>query len=51
MNSQPPAWNRQANDIDYQDESRLPWESAGVEDHHLHPMEPRTFRLTLTKRW
>lgn len=43
--------DRRANDIEYYYESRLPWESAGVEDYHLHPMEPRTFRVTLTKRW
>jgi len=43
--------DRDANDIEYYYESRLPWEPAGVEDYHLHPMEPRTFRLTVAKRW
>lgn len=41
----------QANDIEYYYESRLPLEASGVEDYHLHPLEPRTFRVTLTKRW
>ena len=43
--------DRRDNDIEYYYESRLPFESAGVEDYHIHPMEPRTFRLTVAKRW
>lgn len=39
------------NDVEYYYESRLPFEAAGVEDDHQHPMEPRTVRVTLTKRW
>ncbi len=35
------------NDITYFYESRLPGEAAPVEDLHFHPVEPRTFRLTL----
>ena len=36
------------NDIAYFYESQLPGESAPVEDSHLHPVEPRTVRVTLT---
>ena len=37
------------NDIEYFYASRLPGEPAGgVDDFHLHPAEPRTFRATLT---
>jgi outer membrane receptor protein involved in Fe transport len=37
-----------ANDITYYYTSRLPGEPAeGVADRHIHPMEPRTFRLGL----
>jgi len=43
--------DRDANDIEYYYESRLPWETTAVADHHLHPLEPRTFRVTLAKRW
>ena len=35
------------NDITYFYESRLPGEAAPVADIHFHPVEPRTFRLTL----
>jgi hypothetical protein len=35
------------NDISYFYESQLPGEAAPVEDIHFHPVEPRTFRLTL----
>ena len=38
--------NRKNNDIQYAYTSRLSGEPvAGVIDHHLHPAEPRTFRL------
>lgn len=41
-----------ASQIDYYYASRLPGEPAdGVEDIHFHPMEPRSFRLSLTKEW
>jgi outer membrane receptor protein involved in Fe transport len=35
------------NDITYFYESQLPGEPAPVEDIHFHPVEPRTFRLSL----
>jgi len=38
--------NRKNNDIQYAYTSRLSGEPmAGVNDHHVHPAEPRTFRL------
>jgi hypothetical protein len=41
-------FNRQASDIDYYYQSRLPGEGAdGANDIHFHPAEPRTARLTL----
>lgn len=44
--------DREDNDIEYFYESRLPGEPlAGVSDIHLHPSEPRQFRLTMTRRW
>lgn len=40
--------NRRDSAIDYYYTSRLPGESAeGVDDVHFHPIEPRSFRLTL----
>ena len=43
---------RDDNDIEYFYPSRLAGEPAiGVEDVHLHPAEPRTFRVTLTRRF
>jgi outer membrane receptor protein involved in Fe transport len=42
-------FNRQASDIDYYYQSRLPGEGTdGANDLHFHPAEPRTFRLTLS---
>ncbi|MDR0480791.1 MAG: TonB-dependent receptor [Gallionellaceae bacterium] len=42
-------FNRKASDIDYYYASRLNGEPAsGVDDLHLHPVEPRSLRLTLT---
>jgi hypothetical protein len=41
--------NRRVNDIQYYYESRLVGEAAPVADRHVHPAEPRTFRLSL--RW
>src|SRR5579862_354707 len=44
--------DRAASDIDYYYASRLPGEpAAGVNDIHFHPVEPRTFRLTLQARF
>jgi hypothetical protein len=41
-------FDRKASDIDYFYASRLRGEAAGgVEDRHFHPVEPRSFRLTL----
>ncbi len=39
--------DRKVNDIEYFYESRLPGEAAPVADRHVHPAEPRTWRLTL----
>jgi outer membrane cobalamin receptor len=36
------------NDITYFYESRLPDEPAPVADHHFHPVEPRTMRISAT---
>ena len=42
-------FDRKASDIDYYYASRLPGEGAdGVNDTHFHPVEPRSFRVTLT---
>ncbi len=44
--------DRDDNDIEYYYASRLAGEpAAGIEDVHLHPAEPRTFRVSLTKRF
>jgi len=44
--------DRAASDIDYYYASRLPGEPAeGVNDIHFHPVEPRTFRLTVQARF
>jgi hypothetical protein len=40
-------FNRQASDIDYLYPSQLPGEAAPVNGIAFHPVEPRTFRLTL----
>ena len=39
--------DRDDDDIAYFFESRLPWESAGVEDIHFHPANPRGIRALL----
>jgi len=49
-------FDRKANDIEYYYTSRLnnanPAEpAAGVPDHHIHPAEPRTFRVSLLTRF
>ena len=39
-------------DISYYYSSRLPGEpAAGVEDRHVHPGEPRSFRVSLSYRF
>ena len=40
-------FNSRASDVDYDYASRLKGESAPVTDRHFHPVEPRSFRLTL----
>ena len=45
-------FGRRDNDIEYYYTSRLPGEdSAGVNDIHLHPTEPREFRLRVTYKF
>ncbi len=41
--------NKRVNDIQYFYESRLPGEAEPMADRHVHPGEPRAFRLSL--RW
>jgi hypothetical protein len=43
--------NQEASQIDYFYGSRLAFEPSEVEDIHFHPLEPRSFRLSLTKQW
>jgi hypothetical protein len=40
-------FSSRASDVDYAYESQLKTESAPVADRHFHPVEPRSFRLTL----
>lgn len=45
-------FDRKDNDIEYYYTSRLPGErEEGYDDIHLHPTEPRTFRLRVTYRF
>lgn len=45
-------FDRQDNDIEYFYTSRLPGETAeGIDDIHLHPTEPRTFRVRATYKF
>lgn len=44
-------FDRRVNDIEYFYTSRLQNEPAGQPDHHFHPAEPRTVRLTLITRF
>ena len=44
-------FDQQVNDIEYWYDSQLPNESAPVFDRHIHPAEPRTFRLTFSHRF
>ncbi|MCC2971077.1 TonB-dependent receptor [Massilia sp. IC2-476] len=43
--------NRRDSAIDYYYASRAQKEAEAVDDIHFHPIEPRTFRLSLTKNW
>lgn len=43
--------NRRDSAIDYFYASRLAGEAAAVDDVHFHPIEPRSFRITLVKNW
>jgi len=43
--------NRRASAIDYYYASQLAGETAAVDDIHFHPIEPRSFRVTLTRTW
>jgi outer membrane receptor protein involved in Fe transport len=45
-------FDKQASDIDYYYQSRLPGEAAdGMNDRHFHPAERRSLRLTLAHRF
>jgi hypothetical protein len=44
-------FNAHGDDITYFYESQLPGEAQPVADRHFHPVEPRTFRLTLKLHW
>ncbi|NIK47959.1 outer membrane receptor protein involved in Fe transport [Variibacter gotjawalensis] len=44
-------FDTKADQIAYYYESRLPGEPGGVLDRHIHPVEPRSFRLTLAGRF
>ncbi|MBQ5947684.1 TonB-dependent receptor [Massilia sp. ST3] len=43
--------NRRDSAIDYFYASQLKGEAAPVDDVHFHPIEPRSFRITLVKNW
>lgn len=43
--------NRRDNDIEYFYESQLASEAAPVEDRHIHPIEPRMLRVSMTWRF
>lgn len=44
-------FDRKDNDIEYYYSSRMQGEATGVDDIHLHPTEPRTFRFRVTYRF
>jgi len=44
-------FDRQVNDIEYWYDSQLRNETSPVFDRHIHPAEPRTFRLTFSHRF
>jgi outer membrane receptor protein involved in Fe transport len=43
--------DEKSHQIDYFYASRLAFEPAEVGDIHFHPLEPRSFKLALTKQW
>ena len=43
--------DRKASAIDYFYESRLAGEASPVADVHFHPIEPRSFRVSLSHRF
>ena len=43
--------NRSDNDIEYLYDSQLATEAAPVSDRHIHPIEPRMFRVSMTVRF
>jgi outer membrane receptor protein involved in Fe transport len=43
--------NKRVSSIDYYYASRLRGEAAAHQDIHFHPIESRSFRLTLVKNW
>ncbi|MDE3232619.1 MAG: TonB-dependent receptor [Pseudomonadota bacterium] len=43
--------NQKANDIEYAYASQLAQEASPVMDRHIHPIEPRMLRVTLTHRF
>ena len=43
--------NQKANDIEYAYASQLAQETSAVIDRHIHPIEPRMVRITLTHRF
>ncbi|NNG22870.1 TonB-dependent receptor [Telluria aromaticivorans] len=43
--------NRRDSAIDYYYASRLAGETEATDDIHFHPIEPRSFRITLVKNW
>ena len=44
-------FDRQSNDIEYWYQSQLPGEVGALADRHLHPTEPRTFRLSISHQF
>ena len=44
-------FDRKANDIEYWYDSQLAGESVPQFDRHIHPSEPRTFRMTLSHQF
>jgi hypothetical protein len=44
-------FDNDVNDIEYWYDSQLPNETAPVFDRHIHPAEPRTFRLSFAHRF
>ncbi len=44
-------FDRKLNDIEYWYDSQLPVERAPVFDRHIHPAEPRTFRISVSHRF